>query len=399
MTQYFPPDLGGASTRAINAVQGLIRNGHHVDVITGVEHYPKGCETSFTSKLLFKRYQSSQLGVERFWMPPFSHETNTSRLLNYLWFTFVGILGLLKSKKPDIIFTSSPNFFCFITGLFARLIHRVPVVVNIDDLWPEAFVDLGITRKSVFIGAIKKLRNSLLRLANHIVCISHTIEQHIVSTGIPPSRVSTIEVGCALRRESFPCIDEMNHSHMRIVYSGVLGPAYNFNSIIQVAELCKREAVPVEFIIKGQGEKLPEIRKKVKVSELNNITVLDQWMTREDHLKFLEEASAFILPMQDNFISTTALPTKLFEYMASGKPVIIIGKGEASNLVSEAQCGITVNPDEISKIVEFIRTLIRHPERIGEMGFKGFSYIKENLSIAQIGAKFTTLFEGLVTAK
>ena len=401
ITQYFSPDMGGASTRAANAVKGLVLLGFDVDVITTVSHYPGGNRNAFNDTRMYRISRSSSVRITRFWMPPFSHISNSARLLNYMFFSVVGMLGVLLVRKPHVIFASSPNFFCFLTGIFAKAVKRVPVAVNVDDLWPEALDDLGVTESSWLLSFIRKVRNACLRLVDHVICISTAIEEVIIANGIAKNQVTTIEVGSEIgTSHAEPTVSQRgSHNPLKVVYSGILGPAYDFRVLLKLAGICSKRADPVVFLIKGAGGEVGHVRRLIAESEFSNVQLVDRWLSSDEYKVFLEKADAFILPMQSNYISTTALPTKLMEYMASGRPVIVIGEGVVADLVRISGCGIAITKFQLLIAAEFLHDLARNPQNIQDLGKRGRNYIEQHLSIDQIGKKFSALFRVLINEK
>ena len=401
ITQYFSPDMGGASTRAANVIKGLVLHGFDVDVITTVSHYPGGNRNAFKDMRLYRTSRSSRIHVTRFWMPPFSHISNLARLLNYMFFTVVGMLGILLARKPQIVFASSPNFFCFLTGIFAKAAKRVPVAVNVDDLWPEALDDLGVTESSWLLSLIRKMRNACLRLVDHVICISKAIEEVIIANGIAKNQVTTIEVGSEIGTScAEPAVSQRgSHNPLKVVYSGILGPAYDFRILLKLAGICSKKADPVVFLIKGVGGEVGPIRRLITESGLSNVQLLDRWLSSDEYKVFLEKADAFILPMQSNYISTTALPTKMMEYMASGRPVIVIGEGVVADLARKSGCGISITAPQLLIAAEFLHDLARNPQSIQDIGKRGRDYIEQHLSIDRIGKKFSQLFRVLIDEK
>lgn len=378
-------------------IKALRKKGYGIDIITAVPHYPDGNESSTKDMKMFRRFVSSQVNVLRFWMPSVSHKTRAGRILNYVLFSMLSSIGTLLVRKPDIIFAQSPNFFVWFPGLAGKMLRRTPLVANVDDLWPEALEDLGIVKSSLIISFVNWLRRICLTLADHIVCISDSITKAIISNNIHAHKVSTVEVGY-----DFEGLGAVSSTHkakatndLTVVYSGILGPAYDFSAIIDLAGCIVKMKHAISFVIKGRGPELEGVRKLVTKSKLDNIEINDSWMEVEKYNDFMRSADVFILPMQDNYISTTALPTKLFEYMAFAKPVIVVGQGEVANIVNEAGCGIAVKRSQLDEAIKFLTKLADGKIEGANLGYSGRMHIKQNLSLEIIGDKFSKIFQTL----
>ena len=398
LSQYFPPDYGGASTRIFNIVQILQKQGYKVDVISGVPHYPDGNSLALSDRKMYRWESSLDVTLLRFWMPPISHTTNAGRILNYLVYSFFSSIGTLMVRKPDIIFAQSPNFFVWFSGLFGKMVRRAPLIANVDDLWPEALEDLGVINSSWTIKFLSRIRQLILRLADMVVCISDTISKAIVSQGIPEERVATVEVGFDFGKIKENLSEKKVESieKLTVVYSGILGSAYDFESIIQLAKLANSKNLAVRFVIKGRGPELRAIRLLIAKSSIDNIEINDTWLDKDEYGEFMSKADVFILPMKDNYISSTALPTKLFEYMAYGKPIIVVGQGEVANIVRKAHCGISVDHIRLEDASEFLKKIIEKKIDAFSLGNSGQKYIAENMSLDAIGCKLSTVFSQLL---
>ena len=159
--QYFPPDVGGASTRAFNAALGLKNNGCDVTILTSLPHYPNGKTNKKYSGKFFIKENVDGIKVIRTWIPNLKHSSNFKRIILHFSFTFFSIFGLFSVKKPDVIFAMNPNIFSFFPANFASKIFRKPIIRNVDDLWPEVFYDLGIVKSPFF----KKFLNYLTKIS------------------------------------------------------------------------------------------------------------------------------------------------------------------------------------------------------------------------------------------
>ncbi|MHA1908639.1 MAG: glycosyltransferase family 4 protein [Candidatus Thorarchaeota archaeon] len=397
ISQYYPPDLGGSATRAANLTKALISEGYDVDVITAVPHYPDGSTLPLRDCKLFRWSTHQRERRLRFWMPPVSHNTSSGRLLNYLFFMFAAFLGILLTPKPRAILALSPNFFCWFTGLFGKLFRRVPLVINIDDLWPEALLDLNVVQSTVLTKLIQMTRRYCFALASAILCISQVIAEFVKKNILSHRNVYVVEVGFDFNQSvsiSRASNDEAD-SIIRVVYSGILGSAYAFDFLIQLAIEFQKRNHRYRILLKGKGPESARLNKIITNLNLSNIQLVEEWMNIEDYHKFMNHANVFILPMRDNFISTTALPTKFIEYMAYGKPVIVVGSGEVARIVKDAACGLATNLAGYDEVVRFLENIERNPDMQRTMGDAGKSYAKTHFSIASISKKVNEVISNL----
>jgi glycosyltransferase involved in cell wall biosynthesis len=395
ISQYYPPDVGGASTRALNLTKALVSKGYNVAVITTVPHYPDGNKMGMPKRRLFNWTYQPNIRILRFWMPSISHNNNAGRLINYIFFTLVSIIGIFLTPRPRVVFAQSPNFFSWISGVFGKLFWGVPLIVNIDDLWPEAIIDLGVTKSTLLASTITALRGVCFHLSDAVVCISRGIAEVLHRLTIMRGKVFVVEVGYDFHDiyHQNQILTKPSKLISKIVYSGIFGPAYDFNLLIILAEEFQKSNLDYSISVKGRGPEFLRIQNIINRKRIQKMNLLNYWMSEVDHKSFMKQADVFILPMRDNFISTTALPTKLIEYMAYGKPVVVVGTGETARIVREAGCGFSTTWGEIGKIIEFLNDIRQKPEKYASLGKAGYSYAKMHFSIEAIGEKLDRVIQ------
>src|SRR5262249_44582872 len=145
LTQYFPPEIGGAQTRLKSFATELARAGHHVEIVTALPNYPRGRFFPGYEKTLYKKESLDGITIHRVWLFP-AVGSGVKRLLNYLSFTLTSFYGLLRSTRPDYIFVESPPLFLSFTAWVAGLFWRVPFIFNVADLWPDVILDGGFMK-------------------------------------------------------------------------------------------------------------------------------------------------------------------------------------------------------------------------------------------------------------
>ena len=395
ISQYYPPDIGGAHRRSFNAVKGLLQNGHTIELLTAVPHYPLGdVPIQYRHRPIFIE-ESNNLRIIRVWMPPIAHRGFLRRLLLYVFFAFASFLALPIIKSPDIIWADSPSVFSSIPATFFSVLKRVPIVRNVDDLWPETAFQLGY------------LSNTQKKIGEFSACISYTLCNALTPISraycsvlekkyhVPKSRLHVAEVGIDL--SDYP-IEKMHYKRtdrkFRIVYSGILGFGYDFEIILKTAKILQDS--PVHFLIRGIGELEKEIRAQIKKNNLANVELSTEFLRRDLLIDLLMQSDALILPMKSNDFSDFGLPTKLLEYMACGRPIICCSSGESARIVDEAKCGIVLPPNDARTLATSIREL-RNRTDLNELGANGRRYAEQHFSIERIAAKLEAAFQQAIS--
>jgi len=381
-----------------NAVNGLLRRKHQIEVVTAFPHYPHGVIPRKYRGRAFVRQTWRGMRVFRVWMPAIPHVGFVRRLLVYLTFAASSLIGLPFVGKADVIWAANPNVFSSLPAMIYGLAKRLPVVRNVDDLWPEAAIEEGVARGhlSTLLGGL--LASFSYRMCKAITPISHAYCRDIVAKyGIPAEKIHIVEVGVNTNvfRPTEPAASNMSHSRGRsfsVMYSGILGTGYDFETILKAAELLSADD-SVQFVIRGAGELAEDIGRKIAKRRLQNVTLSTAYLQQDDLVDLLNSADTLILPMMAMKAHEAGIPTKLLEYMACGKPVICCSDGEPADLVKLARCGIVVPPGNPREVVKGVLTLKKRRQLRCELGRNGRTFVLKHLSIEQIGEKLERAFQ------
>jgi glycosyltransferase involved in cell wall biosynthesis len=297
----------------------------------------------------------------------------------------------------DVVWGANPNLFSFFPSMIYGAFKHVPVIRNVDDLWPEVFYELGYV-KSKF--ARKML--DLIAWLSYVVPVAITpisegYKSLIISKyGIPKDKVHVIEVGAETIKLKNVVSD--SKSTFTIMYSGVLGLGYDFDVVLRCAKLLDKK-VNVTFIIRGSGELAPELKKKIKAFGLKNVVLDARFLPVDELSDLLNSADAFVLPMADLDFVDLGLPTKVFEYQSYGKPIICVSSGEVAKYIRITESGLVVNPKDAKGLAEAVVSLYENSEIVNLLGMNGRKFVTEQLSSEKIGERMCTMFSSINYSK
>ena len=388
--QYFPPDTCGSSTRASNVVNGLLSKNCDVTIVAAFPHYPRGeIPSRYRRKLIApERFGSGK--VFRVWVPSLAHTTAFNRILLHFCFVFSSLFALPFVGKVDVIWGASPNLFSFFSCVVYGAIKRVPIVRNVDDLWPEVFYEMGYVKSKLAQKILDLLAWFSYVVPAAITPISESYKRKIVAKyGVPPSKVHVIEVGV----NSIQPLDESNCSNDQFVlmYSGVLNLGYDFDLVLETARLLKKYK-DIVFMIRGFGEVAPRLERLIVDLGLSNV-VLDTRFLPKNELSFLlSSADVFLLPMPPLDFVDQGLPTKIFEYQSYGKPIICVSNGESARYVRLTNSGLVSKPSDPEALAQTVLRLYADRKLGRCLGSNGWKYVSENLTPPHLGEYMYNLF-------
>jgi glycosyltransferase involved in cell wall biosynthesis len=389
LSQIFPPDLGGSATRAYNVAKGLTMNNVKVTVVAGFPHYPSGSVPKHLREKALAIEYRDEMKIIRTYILPIPAKGFVNRILLFVSFMLSSLFPLFLVRKLDCIFASNPQVLSMYPALIYKFFHRCPIVLNVDDLWPED-IEPEITQSSM----VRKLGEMLARIAytvaDAITPISPGYTKVIEGKyRIPKSKINVVRGGVDLSKfKSIPCKDNRKFV---VLYSGAFSVAYNFDQVLEAAEILEKHE-DVEIVLQGGGELLNYVKQRATEMKLRNVKIIDRILSREEVAKLTGKADVLLLPLKDFGRPYLGISSKLYEYQAVGKPIVCCADGQPAEYVRETRSGVVVKPGDYEALAKAILYLKNNPNLARELGDSGRHYVKNNLSIEKIGEKIMVIF-------
>ena len=357
VTQHFPPERG-AVRRLFEFARYFVRQGHEVSVLTAMPNYPDGIVPPKYRGRLFYHEELEGVKVYRSWVLPASNKYPGRRMIGFVTFLFTALMNSLRlGSKFDIVLASTPPVNTPVLGWLISKLKRSRFVIEIRDLQPESSEDFGNLNRSLFTRLLKKVMHGLYRRADKIVAATDGIADYVQTLGIPKDKVTAIKSGYG---EEFVTAD---HNGIRkkfgweekflVVYSGTLGWAHSLETIIEAARKLTDQP-DVQFVFVGDGEKRSALEGMVRDYGLRNVTFIGA-QPLETIPYFLKTSDILVESLREVPITQGTFPAKLFEYMASGRPILFGAKdGEAIRELKEAGGALAFASDDVQKLRDLI---------------------------------------------
>jgi glycosyltransferase involved in cell wall biosynthesis len=357
ITQYFPPEKG-AVRRLFEFARYFHRQGNRVLVLTAIPNYPDGIVPEKYRGKLFYKEQMDGVEVYRSWVLPASNRYPGRRMVGFVIFLVTSLLNSLRIKsKIDLVLASAPPVNTPVIGWLISKLRRVRFVVEIRDLQPESSEDFGNLNRSFLTRGLKTLMHWLYRRAEKVVAATDGIAEHVKALGIPAEKVATIKSGFG---REFATAD---HNGIRahfgwedkflILYSGTLGWAHSLETVIEAARRLTDQP-EILFVFVGDGEKRGALEGMVRDYGLRNVRFVgSQPLQSIPH--FLKASDVLIESLREVPITKGTFPAKLFEYMASGRPILFGShRGEAVRELAAAGGALSFRNDDIGRLCDLI---------------------------------------------
>lgn len=380
--------MGGASTRAFNVAKGLTLKGINVKVIAAFPHYPHGKVPEKYKKKALVFDSTEKIPILRVWIPSLPHNSILNRILLHLCFIITSLFPLFIIGKVDVIWAANPNLFSFFPALIYGILKQKPITRNVDDLWPEAFYKLNLVRPTFLRHVFDFVSWLSYSLSVAVTPISQAFKDAIIEKyKIDKTKFNVIKVGVDVTH-----IKPFNYAGkngiFKVMYSGILGHGYDFEIIFNAAKILIHNK-NIHFVIRGLGEREPEIRGMIKKFDLGNVTLSTNFVSKSQLTEILSSADVFLLPMRGSGTSSRGLPTKLFEYQAMAKPIICASRGEPAKYVADTRSGLVIEPKNARALADAILILFNNNEVASELGSNGWKYVHEHLTVDKIGEQMS----------
>ena len=389
LTQYYPPEIGAPQARLSELAAHFIRRGHAVTVLTAMPNYPTG-KIHAGYRGFIRRERNKGAEVIRAFIYPTSTARLVPRLLNY--FSFVlssALVGSLLLRRADYLLVESPPLFLGLSGIWLSALQRARMIFNVSDLWPESAVRLGVLRSGGFSFRLAaRLESLCYKRAWLITGQSKTILADI--EGRFPNR-PTFHLSNGVDTRIFRA-EYATHTQegvagagtLTVLYAGLQGLAQGLDQLLEAAERLGPGA-GLRFTFVGDGPEKKALVERARQRRLSHVDFLDPLPAREIPA-MLARADIVIVPLK--MFIPGAVPSKLYEAMASARPVILIAEGEASDIVREHGAGIVVTPSDIEGLAEALRMLRDKPELRRALGENGRRAAEHQFDRAKIANRF-----------
>lgn len=353
LTKYFPPEMGAPQSRLYETVIGLQKRGWEILIITAMPNYPTGRVFDGYRGLFFMKDEKDGIDIRRYALYASHSKRPFPRIVSMLSFSFTAMFSLAKVRafRPSYIITESPPLTLGLTGLALARIAGAKHIMNISDIWPLSALRLGAISEGYMYRRLEKLERYLYRRSFACMGQSSEITDRLEKTG--SNRTILFRNGVDFNRfEQIRDIGQRKGSaKLRIVYAGLLGVAQG------VADICRHidfAAIGTELHIYGEGSQKDEIQEFINKNQQRGI-ILHKSVTREQIPATLLQYDVTLIPLVTPIYG--AIPSKIYEAMAAGLPIIFSGGGEGERIINEHQAGWTCTPGNYEEISSRIKGL------------------------------------------
>lgn len=378
VSQYFWPEAFRINDLAL----GLQSKGYAVTVLTGLPNYPQG--SFFQGYGVFRKRTEDYHGIKIVRVPliPRGRGGFSNLIANYLSFALTAtVLGPLYCRdRFDLIFVYEPSpITVCLPALFLKRLKSVPLILWVQDLWPESLSATGAIKSKLLLSGIEKFVRLIYAGCDQILVQSKAFVDPLKTLGVPGGKIHYFPNSA----ENFYRPVPMNAENalplglpegFRVMFAGNIGVAQDFQNILDAAQLLKKHD-NIKWIIIGDGRMRLWVEEEIEKRHLTNTVHLIGRHPAEKMPVFFADADVMLVTLKKEPIFSLTIPAKVQSYLACARPVIGAMEGEGARIIDEAKAGIVCPPEDPEALCRAVLTMHRIPLKEREdMGRRGREY-------------------------
>ena len=397
VSQYFPPEMGAPAARVYELSREWVKLGHKVQVLTGFPNHPTGVIPPEYRGELFRRERIDGIEVLRAPIYAAPNRGVVRRSANYVSYALsASAVGPLLARRPDVVIATSPQFLTGVAGLWLARLFRRPFVFEVRDLWPRSIVEVGALKGgSPAVRALELVEKGLYRAADQIVAVTDSFVDEIAAKGIDRRKIAVVKNGvdlelfCPGPKENWVREQYGLTGKFVATYVGTHGMAHGLGTILEAAELLKADD-RFRFLLVGEGAEKRALKERAARMGLSNVLFVDQ-QPREKIPDFLRASDVCLVLLRDKPLFRTVIPSKIFEIMGCGRPIVLGVDGEARGIVEEAGAGVAFPPDDARALVKALNGLPLGAPPIEGPGRAGRRFVEARFGRTPLASRYAAI--------
>jgi glycosyltransferase involved in cell wall biosynthesis len=367
LTDNFPPEVNAPASRTFEHCREWVKHGHKVTVITCAPNFPKGKVFDGYRNKLWQRETIEGIEVIRVWSYITANEGFLRRILDYQSYMVSAILASLFVRKVDVIVGTSPQFFTACAAYVASRLKFRPYVFELRDLWPETIKAVGAMKSSFAIDMLEKLELFLYRKAAKVISVTKSFKTNLIRRGIDGAKIEVVTNGVDISqfkpRPKDAALTAALGLEGKFVagYIGTHGLCQGLETLVEAAD--RLRGTGVVFLFLGDGARKQHLREMAAAKRLDNVVFIDS-VPKAEVPRYWSILDVSVIHLQKAELFTTVIPSKLFESMGMGLPVLHGVEGESADIVREEGAGIPFEPENVDELCSALTRLRSNPTEL-----------------------------------
>ena len=399
LTQWFDPE---PTFKGLVFARELVRQGFDVEVVTGFPNYPGGKVYVGYKIKLIQRECIDGVQITRLPLYPNHDQSAIKRVLNYASFAASALFyGLFMAKRADVMYAYHPPLTVGVAASLIRWVRGIPLVYDIQDMWPDTLRATGMLNNPRALSLVGRVCDWVYRRVDQVVVLSPGFKRLLMQRGVPESKIeviynwadeSALSTPTGTLAENFPGDDRF-----KIVFAGNMGKAQALDAVLQAAEILQRRGSRVFLVMLGGGVEVGRLKERTKALALNNVCFLPAVPMAEVGT-VLGAADALLVHLIKDPLFEITIPSKTQAYMAVGRPLLMAVNGDAADLVTQSNSGLTAESENPVALADAAQRLADMPlDQLQAMGKRARHFYQERLALAVGVGRFGEIFKSLAS--
>jgi colanic acid biosynthesis glycosyl transferase WcaI len=398
---YYPEPIGIAPLMT-ELAEGLVKRGHQVRVVTAMPNYPeRRIYEGYRGKWYLSEVKNGvQIQRSYVWIRP--QPNLLDRILLDASFLVTSFLPILMGWRADVILSTSPPLASCIPTAFVGWLHNCPVVLNLQDILPEAAVHIGLLKNKLLIHLFSILEKCAYHKASKISVIADSFLDNLLNKKVPASKIELIPNWVDVnfiqplprKNNAFRNAHNLNDKFV-VLYSGNIALTQGLETVVKAAAALQH--IPdIAFVIVGEAKGLQRLHMQCQVSSINNVLLLP--LQPRNHLPEMLGAADVSLVVQKKNVVSFNMPSKIQVLLASGRALVasVPDNGTAARAIRQSGGGVVIPPEDPNALAKTIFNLYKHPEKVKTLGNKSRQYAVEQYTFEQALNQYESLFYSVI---
>jgi len=408
---HFDPDVAPTGVVMSRIAHELIARGNRLHVVTSLPWYQHHAIDAGWDGQLVRTERTDWGRISRVHPFPTDKRNIPARALAFGGFTALATLvGAFGQVRPDAVLAMSPPLTLGLAGRIAATVRRAPLVFNIQDVFPDVAIELGLLSGDRVIRGARALERVSYRISDAVTVLSDDLAENVrakITIGLEgeraqvqaekvrviPNFVDTNAIRPAARENSYR--EQYGLIGKKVVmYAGNVGFSQSLNLVLDTARSFEASRPDVVFVINGGGSARPDLERDA--AQLPNVRFVDM-QPIERLPEVLAAGDIHVVPLRAG-LAWSSVPSKLYSILAAGRPIVAsVDPGtEVERTIERARAGIAVPPDDPRAFASALGELIDDSDRADSMGASGRLFVERWASPSAVAESYENLFAELI---
>lgn len=367
LTDRFHPEVSAPSVRILEHARVWVEEGHEVTVVTSAPNAPRGVVFDGYENKVFQEEWIDGIRTIRLWSYMTANEGFVRRVLDYQSLMLSTVAMCWRFGDFDVVLASSPPLFTAMAGYAVAKLRRKPWVFEVRDIWPASIRATAASDSTALLDLLEKLELWLYAQSDRIVVVTHAFVDDLVSRGVPASKIDVVTNGVNTDQFDRAAVDVDARAELGVAsdvflagYIGTTGMAHGLDTVLDAAKLCADEP-KIQWLILGEGAERASLEERARRENIANVRFHD-FVPHEQIPRYHAAINASIVHLRPDPLFEGVIPSKIFECMSMGVPIVMAVPGEAQRMVAEAGAGVSIPSGDAQALADAVRRLAAEPE-------------------------------------